>query len=334
MKLTLQDSINRAEFFSKNLASFGVSLSDVLERAKGTTHVRFEGRAYTLGSGAPEEDGEEEYDPFEMGFSTARCWAEGCLGWIWCQWLSEVPTEAIQKDVELVIDRGMEVQERCSFQRFRCLHDLWLRHCAIFAASPHKLVELAERVVDARGDASPRSKDTSPPNNNGELFAAAWCGMLKYWVLGDIKKAVQQAEIIWGAYRYDIARVAPKALVVKWLEGDWKGFVKLQQKDFKAQWEWARKYRILVSETDSEKVIAFDRLPVPGRGWCWAHCGLAVLAHRRGVEVATDPFWFPHHALQCVARGTERTIDGLVMRCSERRQHITDASRASRSRRR
>jgi hypothetical protein len=152
--------------------------------------------------------------------------------------------------------------------------------------------------------------DRTAPRNNGELFAAAWCGMLKYWILGDTKKAVHESEIIWSAHRYDIARVAPKALVVKWLEGDWKGFMKLQQKDFKALWEWARKYRILVSETASEKVIAFDRLPVPGRGWCWAHCGLAMLAHRLGVEVATDPFWFPLHALQCVVRGTERVIDG------------------------
>ena len=39
--------------------------------------------------------------------------------------------------------------------------------------------------------------------------------------------------------------------------------------------------------------------------WCWAHCGLALLAYRAGAEVATDPFWFPSHALQCgpVERG-------------------------------
>ncbi|MCX6902564.1 MAG: hypothetical protein NTW03_03630 [Verrucomicrobia bacterium] len=310
MKLILQDSINRAEFYSKNLGCFGTPLSDTLSPPKGLTLVSFQGKLYPLGSGAHKEVSEEEYDPFDTGFSTARCWAEGCLGWIWCQWLSQSLTAAIQRDVEFVVDRGMEVQDQCPNQRYRCLHDLWLLHCAILGARSDKLRELAKRVVDSKGDTSPRSKDRSPPNNNGELFTAAWCGMLKYWILGDLEKAVQESEIIWGAYRYDIARVAPKALVAKWLEGDWKGFVKLQQRDFKALWDWARKNRILVSESDSEKVIAFDRLPVPGRGWCWAHCGLAMLAHRHGVEVATDLFWFPPHALQGLVHGTERMIDG------------------------
>jgi hypothetical protein len=76
--------------------------------------------------------------------------------------------------------------------------------------------------------------------------------MLKYWILGNLKKAFQESAIIWRAYRYDIARTAPKPLVVKWLEGDWKRFSKLQQKDFKALWARARKNRIVVSESDSE----------------------------------------------------------------------------------
>jgi hypothetical protein len=46
--------------------------------------------------------------------------------------------------------------------------------------------------------------------------------MLKHWILGNPEKAAQESEIMWDAHRYDIARVAPKALVAKWLEGDWK----------------------------------------------------------------------------------------------------------------
>jgi hypothetical protein len=310
MKLILQDSINRAEFYSQTLGSFGRSLSDTLSPPKGSHSVSVQGKIYALDSGSDKENGEKKYDPFEMGFSTARCWAEGCLGWIWSQWLSQALPETIQKQVEFVVDRGMEMQEQCPNQMYRCLHDLWLLHCAILGASSDKLGELAKHVIDSRGDTSPRSKDRSPPRNNGELFAAAWCGMLKHWILGDQKRSLQESEVIWGAHRYDIARTAPKTLVVKWLEGDWKGFVKLQQKDFKALWEWAGKNRIVVSESGSEKVIAFNLLPVPGRGWCWAHCGLAMLAHRQGVEIAADPFWFPPHALQCVAPGPERTIHG------------------------
>ena len=304
MKLILQDSINRAEFYANNLGSFGVPLIPAL--TPGPLNVTYEGQSFTLGSAKVRDD----FDPFEDGFSCPRCWAEACLGWIWQQWLSEASAERIRKEVEFVIDRGMEMQERCSFQRFRCLHDLWLLHCAILAASPRKLAELAERVVDSKGDTSPRSKDLTPPNNNGELFAAAWCGMLKYWILGDPKKSSDEFQIIWGAYRYyDIARVAPKALVAAWLKGDSKAFAKLQRKDFGALWELARKNRVVVSESDAEIVIAFDRIGVPGHGWCWAHAGLAMLAHRRGVEIATDPFWFPSHARQCILRGSEKTTE-------------------------
>jgi len=31
--------------------------------------------------------------------------------------------------------------------------------------------------------------------------------------------------------------------------------------------------------------------------WCWSHCGMAMLAHRKGIEIATDPLWFPLNAL-------------------------------------
>jgi hypothetical protein len=305
MKLILQDTRNRAEFYSQALGQFGVPLSDTLKPLKGPVQVSVQGKTYTLGSGTRKE-AEEKFDPFQDGFSSPRRWAEGCLGWIWLQWLSQTPSEIIRKEVDFVLNRGMEMQEQCPNQSYRGLHDLWLLNCAILAVDSDKLRQLAERVIDSSGD----PKRGSPPKNNGELFAAAWSGMLKYWILGDLQKAVKESEVIWGAYRYDIARVAPKPLVAKWLDSDWKGFVKLQQKDFNALWDWARKNKIVVSENDNEKVIAFNLLPVPGRGWCWSHCGLAMLAHRQGVEVATDPFWFPRHALQCVNRGPDRWIGG------------------------
>jgi hypothetical protein len=168
MKLILQDSANvtRTEFYGKCLASLGVPLIQAL-----TPHpwnVTFEGQSFTLGSPVA-----KDFDPFEDGFSGPRCWAEGCLGWIWCQWLSQASAETIRKEVEFVVDRGMEMQERCPNQRYRCLHDLWLLNCAILGASSDRLKELAGRVVDSNGETGLRSMDTSRPNNNGELFAAA-----------------------------------------------------------------------------------------------------------------------------------------------------------------
>ena len=241
---------------------------------------------------------DKRLDP-DDGFSIARCQAEGGMGWAFCQWLKGTPGEEIRRQIEFIVDRGMKMQQRRVVPRYRCLHDLWLLHCAIFASGLDQLLALAERVVDASG-----TKEFEP-RNNGELFAAAWCGMLKYWILGDHKKAQQQAAQIWGAYRYDIARAAPKPLVVAWLAGDWKSFVKQQEKDFKNQWERVRRggphrVKFILSKSKKEIAVDLDLLGVVGHGWTWAHCGLALLAHRKGIEVATDPLWFPPHALKCV----------------------------------
>jgi hypothetical protein len=77
-------------------------------------------------------------------------------------------------------------------------------------------------------------------------------------------------------------------------------FVKQQQKDFATHWQRARRDRTLRKRTAGEIVVN-----LPGyikQLWCWAHCGMALLAYRRGIEVLTDPFWLPPHALTCVPR--------------------------------
>jgi len=218
------------------------------------------------------------------------------MGWVWCQWLAQTPKEQIRKPIEALVERGMKLQTNApGRRRYRGLHDLWLLHCGIFASGSKQLKALAEQVVDASGI------DGEPLQNDGELYASAWCGMLKHWILGNRKKAAEQSEAIWGAYRYDIARVAAKPLVTKWLAGDWKSFANAQEKDFETLWERARRDRIVVSEKRDKIVVSMDVI-LPGVRWCWAHCGLALLAYRRAAEVATDPFWFPVDALACAER--------------------------------
>lgn len=83
--------------------------------------------------------------------------------------------------------------------------------------------------------------------------------------------------------------------------------MKQQEKDFKKQWERARRggpnrAKFIVSKNKLETVVDLRLLGMVGNGWTWAHCGLALLAHRQGAEVATDPLWFPPHALECVER--------------------------------
>lgn len=223
----------------------------------------------------------------DYGFDDSR--PVGCMKWIWCQWLLQRPRAEIQLQVEPFVARGMQTYEMSTLFHKRPVHDLYLLHCAVFACGDTQLKQLAGLVVDGSGDGR------HTPRNDGDLYASAWTGMLKYWILGDHERAASQSELLWPAYRFPSFKAAAKPLIVPWLKRDWASFRKQQDKDFEKSWVRARRDRIVKSETETETVVAV--VSSIQQLWCWAHCGMAMLAHRAGVEVATDPYWFPPHAL-------------------------------------
>lgn len=164
----------------------------------------------------------------EEGLGDGRTRAIGCLGWIWSQWLLQTSPTAIREQVEPFVERGMEMQELSSKFSMRPLHDIYLLQCAIFASDEAQLKKLAQRVVDTGGYRNYR------PRNDGELYISAWSGMLKHWILGNTKKAREQSEVIWDAYRDISCRAATKPLVTPWLNCDWEGFRKSQERILKS----------------------------------------------------------------------------------------------------
>ena len=225
------------------------------------------------------------------GLKGAAHRAAHCMGWVWRQWLAGVPTKEMSSRIERFVDRGLELRARSTSYHLLPLHDLYLLHCSIFASGADQLKRVAEQIADASGDKGQR------PLDNGELYAAAWCGMMKYWILGDTDKAVEQSELIWSAYREPGVFAAPKPLVIPWLKRDWATFAKQQQKDFDKLWSRARKDRWTVkAENSTEVIVTTERYQIEHM-WCWAHCGMALLAHREGAQVVTDPFWFPAAAM-------------------------------------
>ncbi len=228
----------------------------------------------------------------EDGFADGRTRAVGCMGWIWGKWLQSTAPDEIRHKIESFVERGMEMQSLSNRFLMRPEHDLYLLHCAIFACDNATLVKVAERLVDASGFKKYK------PHNNGELYACAWVGMLKYWILGDARKSDQERAAIWLANRDISFTAAGKPLVEAWGKGDWKSFIKHQKQDFTKLWERAQKNKAAVAGRGGW-VVNMDRLSFVQRVWCWAHCGLALLAYRRGIEVATDPLWLPPHALTC-----------------------------------
>ncbi len=225
------------------------------------------------------------------GLQDAAHRASSCMGWIWRQWLLGTPTDALSKCVEPFVERGLELRERSQSYDYLALHDLYLLHCAIFVCNDSLLKTVSERVADASGDKGKK------PLDDGELYAAAWCGMVKYWILGDEDKAVQQFDLVWEAHREPGILAAPKPLTTPWLKKNWEAFIKAQQKDFEKLWKRARQDRWTVkAESSREIIVTTERYQIEHQ-WCWAHCGMALLAHRQGVNVATDPLWFPPAAI-------------------------------------
>jgi hypothetical protein len=228
----------------------------------------------------------------KSGMSSSAHDATMCLCWIWRQWLSGAPRAKLSASVDPFIARKLELRERCRCYDGVPLFDMLILACAIMAASDTQLKLVANRVADLSGDKGEK------PLNNGELYSAAWCGMLKHWILGDDQKAMEQSEQIWGAYRPPGLFAASKPLALPWLRRDWTRFRKQQEKDFTKLWERARKdHWTIRQESATEIVVTTDGFQVRHQ-WCWAHCAMAVLAHRQGAEVASDPFWFPAVAIK------------------------------------
>jgi hypothetical protein len=232
------------------------------------------------------------------GFSAARGMARSCMKWVWMQWLLAGDAKGIRDKVGHFVEKGVLMRSKSDLFYMRAVADLYLLHCAIFASSQDQLVDLAARVVDASGIG-----DHKPEERHGELYASAWCGMLKHWILGDLRRAEEHSGLIWSAYRDASFAAASKPLVMPWLKGDWSRFIKAQRKDFEKLWTRGRKEGSVRSASDEGTLVTVQRYPLEQR-WCWAHCGLAMLAHRKGIEVATDAFWFPPHALKVIRFGS------------------------------
>ena len=262
MKITLQNLEKDAATWAA-LSAFGIPISQDLRDFLKTEGVPF------------------------AGFAT-------CAGWVWTQWLLEKQADQIRVQVASCIERGLEMGSISPKFRNRSRQNLYLMVCAIFTGDEALTKKVAKAVVDSSG-----WKKFVPVEASGELYASAWCGMLKHWVLGNREKAASESEIAFKAYRHPSFAAATKPLVAPWLKGDWTAFEKQQQKDFAKLWARVRKSKAILKETDKEMVLNFQEIAVIESFWCWAHCALALLAHKEGATVATDPLFFPAHALKC-----------------------------------
>jgi hypothetical protein len=235
-----------------------------------------------------------EVELASSGLRGAHLRASGCLGWIWRHWLMGASSSEISRRVEPFVARGLELRERSRSYEMLPLHDLLLLNCAIFGSNDAQLRKVAEHVADSSGDKGEH------PLDNGELHAAAWCGMLKYRILCQEVQAAKESELIWGARRNEGVTTATKVLVAPWVKRDWQAFRRAQLKDFEKWWTRIRKDGGTIKCQNEHEIVVSTYDFYIESYWCWSHCGLALLAYREGVEVITDALWLPPNALAAV----------------------------------
>ncbi len=226
----------------------------------------------------------------KFGFADGAIRSERCIAWVWTQWIFGKTTSELSKKVSLSLHRGVGLREYPHVFNDKPLHDLLLIVSASLGGTESDLKEVAECVMDGSGDGNLRASDIN------EVHLCAWTGMFKYWVLGERDRAVSEAEAIWKTRPHPSIKGAAASLVNPWLAGDWDAFRKRQRKDFSRLWAWAKKNKIVI-EKKTKRIVDFPRLVLVKERWCWAHCAMAMLAARQGVEVETDELWFPPTAL-------------------------------------
>ncbi len=224
------------------------------------------------------------------GFADGGWRSECCIGWIWSQWLSGHCTAKLSGNISLNVRRGLDLRTYPHVFKDKPLHDLLLIVSASLGGTESDLKGVAECVMDGSGDGNLRASDIN------EVHLCAWTGMFKYWVLGERDRAFSEAEAIWKTRPHPSIKGAAASLVNPWLAGDWDAFRKRQRKDFSRLWAWAKKNKIVI-EKKTKRIVDFPRLVLVKERWCWAHCAMAMLAARQGVEVETDELWFPPTAL-------------------------------------
>ena len=234
----------------------------------------------------------------EEGLADAECKACFCLDWIWGEWMAKTPAAEIRAVSSPVIDRGLKLRDLSPKFSHRSRHDILLLAVAAVAGSQDQILRVAEGSVDSTG-----FRDFVPQDRgHGELYESAWAGILKYWVLGDLKRAQKESAIAWGAYRHPSFSFGTKPIATPWLKQDWNRFRRAQVKDFEKFWKRIAREPRCVRRTKTRITVNVSTIGLGMQTGYWANYILGALAYRQGAEVATDPLWFPPHALNCIPR--------------------------------
>lgn len=218
-------------------------------------------------------------NPVAFGYFKPRSRAHHILAWAWLMWQVDPRPGPVERGLALVPRRGLELHQHPQVTCDREQFDLLALCCAVLSGDRKLMRDFAASAWHHGHPDLPA--DTYP-------LYPAWCGLLKFEVLGDAAARDAQAEVALATGRLPWVPLPGKALTRRFLHGDPKAFGKQLRSD-------VRKFEASVkpnAKVDGEPV--FDvRKPSGHKPWPYMQAVLAKLVALRGHGVECESVWMP-----------------------------------------
>ena len=214
-----------------------------------------------------------------------HCLKSACC-WYWLKQHDGQAHDKTRETITWVIKRDLEASKQVnepeeSDSGLKYDHAIFLLLAAILNDDQPLLDEVLEHVK--HGDS----------NRNGYQFNQAWAGMLKFRILGDREKELEQLEILKRKRSVGYCKSPSHKLATTFCNQDSKAFAAELKKSYRSEWKKLEKEGgVQVDDNGRASVTLSDRNQ--DHLWLWPEAAFAKLvAKSESIELPTDPLWLP-----------------------------------------
>ena len=232
-----------------------------------------------------------EREGHRAGYTKPTHAMKGALILLWLEWHQGIRYEQIMKKMKFIIERGIQVnKDPMVYQLLREDHDNFMIQLSILTGIKRLMIDVCESVIEA------------DPNSQGYQYLQAWTGILKYRILGNQDKVLEQYEIMQRFKSTRIFLWPLDKLVGSFVDRDYKTFNSVLKRSCERQWKWSEKEKAISRNSNGELV-----LDAPGRHehfmWPWVEGAFAKLAFMDGADIKYDSLWLPLDLVKAVEQG-------------------------------
>jgi hypothetical protein len=203
------------------------------------------------------------------------------LCWLWLKWHQSISIDEIRDTLRPVIARAVQANSDTNASSdIREDHDSFLMQLSILTGSNDLMRMVAESVIPA--DIAFKEYQ----------YFHAWTGILKYRILGNEDKVIEQHEIMkkWKSVR--VFEWPTNKIVDSFVKRDWKSFNKELKRCCERHWVYAERDKAFVNTENGEQVLDLKKKH-NYFFWPWVEGAFAKLAYRDGAEIKYDSPWLP-----------------------------------------